>query len=353
MAGSLGITADCVKCNFYRIMFQLLQVSTRTMNTRQLRHFLAVMDLGSLAAAGEAVHLSPPALSRSLRALEDELRVPLFDRQDRRLRPTHFALAYAERARRIVFEEREGMRMLGLMRAGQAGTLAFGMGSSLALTLLAPMLQQLLAAAPGLRVKTLVQSTDLLTDALRREMLDFFVGDVRAAAHDSDLIAEPLHACSFAWYARRGHPLAGRRGLSFDDLARFPLILSGYADAGMMHRLADLYGLALPLDEHFAASTNDVATVLTLMSTGDAIVPSTEVAVVSALRQRSVVRLDVVPTLELELTLGVVERAGRTRVPAATHAFELVRSFFAAVVAEAAVQRELRPRIGRAHKRSG
>ena len=36
------------------------------MNTRQLRHFLAVMDLGSLAAAAEAVHLSQPALSRSL-----------------------------------------------------------------------------------------------------------------------------------------------------------------------------------------------------------------------------------------------------------------------------------------------
>lgn len=322
------------------------------MNTRQLRHFLAVMDLGSLAAAAEDVHLSPPALSRSLRALEDELRVPLFDRQDRRLRPTHFALAYAGRARRIVFDEREGARMLGLMRAGQAGTLAFGMGSSVALTLLAPMLQQLRSAAPGLRVKTLVQSTDLLSDALRREALDFFVGDVRVAEHDRDFVAEPLHRCAFAWHARRDHPLAGRRGLAFEDLARFPLILSGYADAALMRRLADLYGLALPLDEHFAASTNDVATVLTLLSTGDAIVPSTDVAVVSALRQRSVVPLDVVPTLDLELTLGIVERAGRTRVPATTHAFELVRSYFAAVAAEVAAPRQLRPRVARAHKQS-
>jgi len=321
------------------------------MNTRQLRHFLAVLDLGSLAAAAEAVHLSPPALSRSLRALEDELRVPLFDRQDRRLRPTPFALAYAERARRIVFDEREGARMLGLMRAGQSGTLAFGMGSSIALTLLAPMLQQLLAAAPGLRVKTLVQSTDLLTDALRRERLDFFVGDVRVAAQDRELVAEPLHRCSFAWYARRDHPLAGRPGLVFDDLARYPLILSGYADEAIMRRLADLYGLTLPLDEHFAASTNDVATVLALVSTGDAIVPSTDVAVVSALRERSVARLDVVPALELELTLGIIERAGRTRAPAAAHAFDLVRTFFAAVAAEAAAQRELRSSVSRTRRR--
>ena len=310
------------------------------------------MDLGSLAAAAAAVHLSPPALSRSLRALEDELRVPLFDRQDRRLRPTPYALAYAERARRIVFDEREGARMLGLMRADQSGTLAFGMGSSIALTLLAPMLRQLLAAAPGLRVKTLVQSTDLLAGALRREVLDFFVGDVRVAAQDRDLVAEPLHRCGFAWYARRDHPLAGRPGLVFDDLARYPLILSGYADEAIVRRLADLYGLTLPLDEHFAASTNDMATVLALVSTGDAIVPLTDVAVVSALRERSVARLDVAPALDLELTLGIIERAGRTRAPAATHAFDLVRTFFAAVVAEAAAQRGLRSGIQRMKGRS-
>jgi DNA-binding transcriptional LysR family regulator len=308
------------------------------MNTRQLRHFLAVMDLGSLAAAAEAVHLSPPALSRSLRALEDELRVPLFDRQDRRLRPTHYALAYVERARRIVFDEREGARALALMRAGQAGPLAFGMGSSIAATLLAPMLQQLLAAAPGLRVKTLVQSTDLLADALKREVLDFFVGDVRVAAHDRELVAEPLYLCNFGWYARRGHPLAERSGIAFDDLDRFPLIGSGYADESIAHRLAQLYGMKLPLEENFAASTGDVTTVLALVTASDAIVPSTDVAVVSALRQRSVLRLDVKPALDLELTLGIVERAGRTRAPAATHAFELVRAYFAAVGAEVAGQ---------------
>lgn len=148
--------------------------------------------------------------------------------------------------------------------------------------------------------------------------------------------AEPLYRCSFGWYARSSHPLAGRAELAFGDLAHFPLISSGYADEAIAHRLAQLYGLKLPLDENFAVSTGDVATVRALVTSGDA--PSTDVAVVSALRQRSVMRLDVRPALDLELTLGIVEHAGRTRVPAATHAFELVRAYFGAVGTEVGIR---------------
>ena len=182
-----------------------------------------------------------------------------------------------------------------------------------------------------------MQSTDVLAAALRREELDFFIGDVRVAAHDRDLVAEPFYPCTFGWFARKGHPLAGRPRVTVDEFAAYPLILSGYVDEAVVHRLADLYGFTLPLQEHFAASANDVATVHTLITASDAIAPSTDIAVISTVRAGTVVRLDVAPALDLELTLGIVERAGRTRVPAAERAFALVRSFFASTAQEVAL----------------
>src|SRR5262249_37029432 len=152
-----------------------------------------------------------------------------------------------------------------------------------------------------------VQSTDVLLAALRREELDFFIGDVRAAANDPHLRAEPVYPCTFGWYARRGHPLAGRSRITIDDLRTYPLILSGYADESLMMRMASLYGLSLPVQEHFAASSNDVSTVLTLVTASDAIAPATDVAMVSAVRAGSAVHLDVKPSLDLALTLGIVE----------------------------------------------
>ena len=303
----------------------------RLMNTRQLRHFLAVLDLGSLSAAAEVVHLSLPALSRSLRSLEDELRVPLFDRGDRRLRPTPYAMVYAERARRIVFDEKEGARSLALMHAGELGSLHFGMGSSIARTLMGPMLLQLRSESPGLRLTTTVQSTDALLAALRREELDFFIGDVRSVVHDNEMRAEPVYRSNLGWFARRGHPLDGRAKVTIEALKAYPLIGAGYANEALFEQMAERYGLLLPLQDHFSVNTNDASTVLTLLTSSEAIAPATDVSVVTALRDGTLTRLDVDPPLNMQLTLGIVERAGRTRVPAVERAFQIVRAHFASV----------------------
>ena len=324
------------------------------MNTRQLRHFIAVMDLGSLSAAADSVHLSLPALSRSLRALEDALRVPLFDREGRRLRPTPYALAYVERARRMVFDEREGTRELTQMREGEAGTLAFGMGSSLAHTLLGPMMLELAGAAPRLHQHAIVQSSDALFAALVAERLDFIVGDVRVAHNDPDMQVEPIYPSTFGWFARTGHALAGRSRVGIGDLSAHPMVMSGYAEPETMRRMARLYGLRPPIEKHFALNANDVGAVHTILRSSDAVAPSTAIAMVSELSAGRLVALDVAPSLDLDLTLGIIRRRGRTLVPAAEQAFAIVRRFFADATREIArlqpapVRRAPRKRAGSA-----
>jgi DNA-binding transcriptional LysR family regulator len=49
-------------------------------NSRRLTHLIALAEEGSFARAAERVHLSQPALSRSIQALEEELGMKLFER---------------------------------------------------------------------------------------------------------------------------------------------------------------------------------------------------------------------------------------------------------------------------------
>lgn len=298
------------------------------MNTRQLHHFVAVMDTGSLSAAAEAVHLSVPALSRSLKALEDELRVSLFDRSNRRLHPTPYALEYLDRARRIVFDEREGARALSLMKNGAYGPLAFGLGSSLAVDLLAPLINELIANGPNLRVQAQVESTDALLDSLRREKLDFFVGDVSSAASSAELLAEPLYKCTYGWFVRHDHPLAKKKNIKISELENYPIIGSGYISDTLAFNISQLYGWQLPLEKNFSVNINNLETIHKLLSTSDMISPSTYNAMLQPLKANAVVALDVYPALNLDMTLGIVRLALRTLVPSTEHAFEIIRSYF-------------------------
>ena len=94
----------------------------------QLRHLIDAGRDGSFSRSAEALFLTQPALSRSIRALEDEMGQPLFDRIGRRSELTPFGREVLERARQIVFEVDELAASGRRMREGRAGSLRVGHG---------------------------------------------------------------------------------------------------------------------------------------------------------------------------------------------------------------------------------
>jgi LysR family cyn operon transcriptional activator len=74
------------------------------MNLQQLRHLVATVEHGTMTRAAEVLHVSQPALTRSVRALERELGVPLFERAGRGVRPTDAGREAVRAARRALAE---------------------------------------------------------------------------------------------------------------------------------------------------------------------------------------------------------------------------------------------------------
>jgi DNA-binding transcriptional LysR family regulator len=81
----------------------------------QLRHFIALARAGSFVRASVSLNMTQPALSRSIRALEDELGQPLFDRFGRRIELTRFGREALDRAS-LLLEEAERLRLSGRSR---------------------------------------------------------------------------------------------------------------------------------------------------------------------------------------------------------------------------------------------
>ena len=84
------------------------------MDFRQLRNFIQVVELSSITAAAERLNIAQPALSRQVKALEEELSVSLLRRHGRGVMPTEEGIRLARRAKAIL-EEMEDLA--GLVRA--------------------------------------------------------------------------------------------------------------------------------------------------------------------------------------------------------------------------------------------
>ena len=86
------------------------------MDLRRLEHLLALAEERHFGRAADQVHLSQPAFSRSIQAVEAELELRLFDREIGDVRPTPAGQFVIERARRLLFDARCLARDVELFR---------------------------------------------------------------------------------------------------------------------------------------------------------------------------------------------------------------------------------------------
>ncbi len=178
----------------------------------QLKHLIALADSGSFSKAAQALFLTQPALSRSIRALEDELHAPLFDRIGRRIELTPFGGETLKRARELLGDAEELQASGPSLREGRRGVLRIGLGSGPGAMLMTPLLMKIARERPQLHVEVSRSSTELLLQALRARSLDALVLDVRSMRPAADLRTDALHEMRGAFMVRRGHPLARLRG---------------------------------------------------------------------------------------------------------------------------------------------
>lgn len=95
-------------------------------NTRQLKHFLTVAELGSIAAASRALHLSQPAVTRQIHNLEAFLEVELFERHARGVELTPAGTQFYLDTLKILEQMEQAKSHATRLQRGSEGTLNIG-----------------------------------------------------------------------------------------------------------------------------------------------------------------------------------------------------------------------------------
>ncbi|WP_270375925.1 LysR family transcriptional regulator [Marinicauda sp. Alg238-R41] len=208
----------------------------------QARAFLATLEEGSFSAAGRALGLTQPTLSRQIAALEVHLGVTLFERGPRTMIATEAALALADHVRAMA----DAAAKVSLTAAGQSSTVS-GLVTISATSLTAAyhlpeIIATLKATAPRIQIDILASNE--LSDLSRREA-DIAIR--HAAPRAADLIARKLGDMSAHLYGSPGYLDRAGRPVTLNDLARHELL--GFASRAQVRAVLDEFGLPIGDDQ--------------------------------------------------------------------------------------------------------
>ncbi len=193
------------------------------MDLLQLEHFLAVAEEGNFTRAAERVCRTQPAVSQSIKKLEDEIGGPLFARDVHDIKLTDAGNTLLDYAQRMVRLRDEAMRRLAELRNLDQGTLSIAAHESAAVYLLPGPLRGYLHRYPSIRVGIYRSRLDEIPrQVMDREVDIGFVKD-QPAFHELHSIL--IHSDEMVLVASPSHALARRERVRVEDLGDQPFVL--------------------------------------------------------------------------------------------------------------------------------
>ena len=203
------------------------------MNLQQLRYLCAVVDHGlNVSAAADALFTSQPGISKQIRQLEDELGVPIFIRQGKRLAAlTAGGEVIVATARRALQELNNLKRVGAEFKSEDTGTLAIATTHTQARYVLPPVLKRFAERYP--KVRLLLHQGNPVQVAEQTQRADADVGIATEAIADyPGLVSLPCYTWNRCVLVPKGHPLAKVRPLTLEALARYPIVTYDFSFTG-------------------------------------------------------------------------------------------------------------------------
>ena len=275
----------------------------------QLRHFIALAESCSFAKASKALHLTQPALSRSIQALEDDLGQPLFDRIGRRVEITAYGQQVLQRAQWLVSDADAIRRSGHAMQAGLTGSIRLGLGSGPGAVLSVPLMLHVANHHPRWHLTIARGHTDLLVDALRARRIDAAVVDIRSLRPAADLQVSQQVEMPASFMCRPGHPLKQlARPVRLDELLAYPIASTPLSDE-VARILIERYGPGANPEDMVTLRCDDTLTLVEVARHSDAVVLTINAAA------SGLALLPTTPPLAATARFGLVTLAGRALVP--------------------------------------
>ena len=193
------------------------------LDPRQLFHLQSVIEHGGFGRASEAIHLTQPALTRSIQALERNIGSKLINRQRGGLVLTEVGQLLLEHTSHLDQAERELQRRITMIKGLELGELRIGVGMFGAAGLIGPAIGLLNQLHPRIKVRVTVAPYHEMPERVLNGDLDIIVMEKSLLTDSDQFEIENLSPHPITLVCRKGHPLQAKKKVDLSDMLLFPL----------------------------------------------------------------------------------------------------------------------------------
>jgi DNA-binding transcriptional LysR family regulator len=198
--------------------------SSYTVDTNQLRYFLAVVHQGSFSKAAAYCHTSQSNLSEQIQKLEERVGNTLLERNRRRIVPTEAGEILLHRAKKILADMEDTKHEVRSVGRTKAGKVLVGILMTIAPCFLVHILNSFADQFPDIQLTLFETTTALMLSMLDAGKLD--MGITSLPIRDNVFETENLFTEEMLLALHPGHPLTRKQAIFTEDLLSEKFILS-------------------------------------------------------------------------------------------------------------------------------
>ena len=219
---------------------------------RHLRCFLAVFRSGSISAAADTLFLSQPAVTKTLKELEDILDTRLIERGRGTAELTIQGEVFMPRAAACLLELEHAIESVTVARAKTKWNVHIGAMPSTETSLLPVAVGIMQNEVPDAVVQISTGSMQLMTQMVLDDKIDMTVGHMPTLEQMIGLTFRHLYVEPYNFFVRRGHPLADKKPCDIAALKDYEMILPEQSASDNPHvsRLLASLGLSDDISDH-------------------------------------------------------------------------------------------------------
>ena len=188
----------------------------------RLHVFQVVAELGNISKASRTLHLSQPAVSKHIKLLEEELRVPLFIRSATGMIPTHAGETFLRHVQRVAKAHVSIAKYLQAPTGVLSGRLCLGVSKTIFAYYVPDVLSQFKKRHPGVTCEIVEGNSDVIVGAMLERRID--LGLIEGPCGRPDMQTRPFFNDEIVWIASPSDPLAKKKSCRPEDLLKRPLV---------------------------------------------------------------------------------------------------------------------------------